>query len=201
MKKLILLSLMLTPVLAFAQDAGTAALDGGVAVATSVDPSAVVNDATPMIKVVYTAVAHGDWWAAAAAFLVLVVALIRKYGLVVYAKLKPTNPLDKVLFFILKTTPGGWILNQLTAISGGVGTALMAGEKLSWAIVKPILMVSITGASLWELVKDVRDYVAGMKAAAPTPVGAIGTGGAAPATQGAPSAAPPAAPPANPPAA
>lgn len=195
MKKLIWLSLLLAPVLAFAQDAGTAVLDGGVVVATAVDPVAIAGDATPMVKAVYNAVAHGDWWAAAAAFLVLVVLLLRKYGNAVYAKLKPTNPLDKVLFFILKTTPGGWILNQLTAISGGVGTALMAGEKIDWAIVKPILMVSITGSSLWELVKDVRDYVASMKAATvvATPVGALGVGSAAPVA--------PAAPPANPPAA
>lgn len=115
-------------------------------------------------QIIFKAVASGDWWAAASALLVLIVVLLRKYGRWLHEKIPDTNPIDKVFWFLLDTKPGGWLLNFLTAISGGVGTSLLAGVPITWAIVKPVLLVSITGASLWELVKDIGTWIANKKA-------------------------------------
>jgi hypothetical protein len=165
MKKLILCLIVLVPVVSFAQDAGVLTADAGVA-ASAGDPAATSSLDNPLayVKVIYQAVAHGDWWAVAAAFLVLVVSLLRKYGKWLHEKIPDTNPLDKIFWFLLETKPGGWLLNLLTAVSGGVGTSLLVGEKMTWGLLQPILLVSVTGASLWELIKDISEYVQSVKA-------------------------------------
>lgn len=187
MKKLILCLAFLAPVAAFALDAGVASVvvvadagiavvaDAGVAVVTDGAIPASLETPLPYAKIVFQSIAHGEWWAAAAAFLVLVVALLRKYGKWLHEKIPDTNPIDKIFWFLLETKPGGWVLNVLTAVAGGAGGAILAGEKIDWPLVKPILLVSVTGSTLWELFKDVSAYVASVKAAksVPAPVLAV----------------------------
>jgi len=171
MKKFILCLVLVVPVFAVAQEAGVGEmLDGGVAaVVEAVDAGVVaappaladggaptsLEDPTALVQVVFKSVVAGDWWAAASALLVLIVALLRKYGQKLRDALDDKNPLDKALWFIFSTKAGGWLLNLVTSVAGGMGTALLAGAPVNWALVKPILLVSITAASLWELVKDV----------------------------------------------
>jgi len=190
MKKLILCFVLFSPVLSLAQDmdASTAivvaapapvvtaqpmlpaAADAGVS-----NPSAVVLDSpAPIAKVMFQSAANGNWWAAVSAFLVLVVALIRKYGKAIHEMLPDTNPLDKIFWFLFDTKPGGWLLNFLTAVAGVAGLAIMAGEQVTWTLMKPILIVALTSASLWEMAKDVLAWVASKKQQTPVPVAVPG---------------------------
>lgn len=146
---LAVLALLFLPFLAAAQD-GTSPVDYNL-------------HATA--RVIYSAVSEGDWWTAASAFLVLVVAMVRSYGKKVHELIPDSWWIDNVFWFILDTKPGGWLLNVLTTIAGGLGTAIMAGEAVTWALVKPVLMVSLTGASMWGLLKDIMDWREERKAA------------------------------------
>lgn len=109
-------------------------------------------------KIVFSAVTTGDWPSAASAVLVLVVALIRLYGKKIHELLPDESPLDKPFWFLLETKPGGWFLNLMTTITGGAGLALLAGQPITWALVKPTLVVSLSGAAIWELIKDLIEW-------------------------------------------
>lgn len=196
MFKTVILCLSLLTVPAFAQDAGVLVessggiidagvvtvvldevVDAGVAVDAGVPSAPVINPATldnPMVfvKVIVDAVKAGDWVAAAAALLVLLVALLKVFGKRLHDFLPDTSPLDKPLWFLLDTKPGGWLMNFLTSTGAGVGLSLLAGEKITWALLKPILSVSLTAAALWGLVKDINDWIKAVKekkAAEPKP--------------------------------
>ena len=116
------------------------------------------DDMTPMLKSVYKGVTSGDWLGSAAALLVVCVMVIRKFGKQIHEALPDDNPLDKLFWFFLETKPGGWLLNFLTTLTGALGTAILSGTAITWGVIKPVLMVSLTGASLWELYKDVVDF-------------------------------------------
>jgi len=128
--------------------------------------TASIDAANPLsfLTVIFAAVVSGNWFVAAAALLVVLVALLRKFGKQLHNYLPDDSKLDAPLYFLFDTKPGGWLLNVLTAVAGGVGTALLAGVPVTWAIIKPILSVSLSGAALWGAVKDVADW----KAASPT---------------------------------
>lgn len=150
-------------------DAGV--VDAGVPTAPVINPATLDN---PMVfvKVIVDAVKAGDWVAAAAALLVLIVALLKVFGKRLHDFLPDTSPLDKPLWFLLDTKPGGWLMNFLTSTGAGVGLSLLAGEKITWALLKPILSVSLTAAALWGLVKDINDWIKAAKerkAAEPKP--------------------------------
>lgn len=145
-------------------------------------PDGGVGDlsAPTMVKTVFTAVKTGNWWVAASAFLVLIVGLLRSLGKKFHAWLPDNNVLDKPLWFIFDTKVGGWLLNWLTAIAGGVGTALAAGIQPDLSIWKSVLMVSTTGSMLVELYKDIAEWIkegqakkAAAKAAAVPPPPAV----------------------------
>ncbi len=177
MKRLALVLCLALSVPAFADvDAGVldaGAADAGVAAAAPA-PSPVVatadapkaDDATPpsldsplpFLKIVFLNVKNGNWWGAAAALLVLLVSLLRLYGKKLHEWLPDNLIWDKPLWFLFDTKPGGWLVNLLTAVAGGIGTAQLAGEPVTWALVKPILTVAVTGAALWEMLKDLFEW-------------------------------------------
>lgn len=145
-------------------------------------PDGGVGDlsAPTMVKTVFTAVKTGNWWVAAAALLVLVVGLLRSMGKKFHAWLPDNNILDKPLFFLFDTKVGAWLLNWLTAIAGGVGTAIAAGVQPDFSIWKSVVMVSTTGSMLVELYKDIMEWIksaqekkAAAKAAAVPPPPAV----------------------------
>jgi hypothetical protein len=128
-----------------------------------------LDNPTAYAKIIFHAVKDGDWWTAAAALLTALVALIRAYGkkLKDWAAIQPNlSIIYAPLHFLFDTKPGGWALNFATSLGGGVGFCLMSGEPVTWALVKPILVVSFTGSALWELAGDVMDW---MKAKQPVP--------------------------------
>lgn len=125
------------------------------ALAPAPAPAPHLDDPTAFARVAFQAVRDGDWWAAASALLVLVVSLLRVYGRRLYDWIPDESPFDKPLWFLFDTKAGGYLLNVLTAVAGGVGTALLAGEPVTWALLKPIVMVSTTATALWEIAKDV----------------------------------------------
>jgi hypothetical protein len=129
-------------------------------------PAPVLDNPAPFVQVIFKSVEEGNWWAAASAFLVVVVSLLRTYGKKLHEKLPDNELWDKPLWFIFDTKPGGWVLNLLTAISGGVGTSLLAGVPVTWALVKPVVMVAVTGSALWELGKDLFEWTQAKGAAA-----------------------------------
>lgn len=115
----------------------------------------VLDDPAPFARIAFEEVSKGNWWGGAAALLVLFVAILRAYGKKIHDAIPDDNPLDKPFWFIFETKPGGWLLNVLTAIAGGLGTAIVAHIPITWAIVWPVLKVSVTAAALWELGNDV----------------------------------------------
>jgi hypothetical protein len=143
-------------------------VDPGVPVVAA--PPASLDNPAAYVKLIFSSVKDGNWWAAASALLVALVSAFRKFGKTLHEKIPDNSVWDKPFWFILETKPGGWFLNIATAVAGGVGAALLAGEPVTWSLVKPILMVSVTGAALWEMAKDFIAWVKAKKAdpAAPT---------------------------------
>lgn len=139
------------PVLAVLPAPLVAALDGGV-----VSPLPATEAA--FAREVYAAVKSGNWWLAASALLILVVAVLRKYGKKVHEWLPDTNPLDKPFYFLFDTKVGGWLLNWLTAVAGGLGTAWAAGSKIDASIVQSVVLVSTSATMLIELYDDVMEW-------------------------------------------
>jgi hypothetical protein len=143
---------------------------GWIGPSTQPLPSKSLDAPEAFVHIIFSSVKDGNWWAAASAFLVLIVSLIRSYGKKLHDWLPDESVWDKPFWFIFDTKPGGWILNIATAIAGGVGTALVGGEAVNWSLVKPILMVSITGAAMWEMGKDLFEWFKAKGAAAPAVV-------------------------------
>lgn len=113
-----------------------------------------------LLKTVFVYVSNGNMVGAAAALLVVVVAFLRKYGKKVHEALPDDHPLDMVLAFLFDSKPGGWALNVLTAVAGALGTALIAGAPITWSLVAPVIAVSLSGAALWGLLKDLLEWLA-----------------------------------------
>lgn len=111
-----------------------------------------------MLREIYTAVKSGNGWLAASALLLLVVGFLRKYGKKVHEWLPDTNPLDKPFWFLFDTKIGGWVLNWLTAIAGGLGTAWAAGSKIDGSLVQSVFLVSTSATMLLELYKDIKEW-------------------------------------------
>lgn len=130
-------------------------VDAGVPVAIPADPAAAVS----MVKTIFVAVKEGNWWLAASALLVLVVGLLRTLGKKFHEWLPDNNILDKPLIFLYDTKVGGWLLNWLTALAGGVGTAMAAGVHVDWSLWKSVLMISTSASAVLELVKDITAWV------------------------------------------
>jgi len=163
------------------EDAGS--VDAGVAVVVMAPVTVVgevdggfqvdVQTEVAMVKTVFNGVKSGNWWLAAGAFLVLVVSLLRSAGKKFHEWLPDNNILDKPLIFIYDTKVGGWVLNWLTALAGGIGTAMLAGVAVDFSLWKSVLMVSTSGSALFELYSDIMAWWkarAAKKAAAPAPV-------------------------------
>ncbi len=185
MRSFVLAVAVLFSVPVFAQDAGTA--DSGVAVTVMpsvaivgspvMAPDAGVSvpmgtvEASGLLKTVFTSVKEGNWWMAAAAFLVLVVGLLRGIGKKFHEWLPDNNVLDKPLIFLYDTKIGGWILNWLTALGGGVGTAMAAGVPVDFSLWKSVVIVATSGSAIFELYKDIKEWwlARAAKKAAATP--------------------------------
>lgn len=172
MKRLVAFTVsILAPVLALAQDAGM--LDAGVldtppATPPPADPLAGI-DFTQVFQAIYTGITSGNWWSVAALVLLTLVLVLRRFGQWIHEKLPDNTWADKVFWFLLETKPGGWIINILTSLAAGLGSAALSGHVLTWAIVKPVLAVSFTAAALWGLGKDLYEWFMARKAAASAP--------------------------------
>jgi len=179
-KNILLLSLVLSTASLASEDAGLVVeSSGGVIDAGSmvvvldpvvdagmpaVSPVLVTDTSSldnPMVfvKVIVDGVKAGDWATAAAALLVLVVALLKMFGKKLHDFIPDTSPLDKPLWFLFDTKPGGWLLNFLFSTGAGIGLSIAAGEKVTWALIKPILTVSLSAAAIWGLWKDISEWM------------------------------------------
>lgn len=137
-------------------DAGVIGLaDGGT---ISVNPN-VLDDLTPMVLITKKHIENGDWASAVAGVLVLLIGLFRMFAKKIHDFIPDENPIDKFFFFMLETKPGGWILNFLTVTAAGLGSTMLVGEPVTWAIIKPVLMLSFSAAGIWGLVKDLWEWI------------------------------------------
>ncbi len=134
------------------------------------DPAALDNPLA-FAKLIFTGVTTGNWFMAAAALLVLVVGLLRLYGKKLHDALPDNLIWDVPLAFLFDTRPGGWVLGLLTALGGGAASALLAGQPVTWALLKPIFGVWLSGAALLELGKDVLTWWRERKALSVVPTG------------------------------
>ena len=137
------------------------ALDGGAQVA--------IPDSVSLVKTVFEGVKTGNWWLVAGAFLVLVVSLLRSFGKKFHDWLPDNNILDKPLIFIYDTKIGGWVLNWITALAGGIGFALAAGLPVDFSLWKSVVMVSTSGTALFELWDDLMNWWKERKKEVPAP--------------------------------
>lgn len=121
------------------------------------EPSSLDN---PMAfaGIIFNAVKSGNWAVAASAFAVLVIALLRMWGAKLHELLPDSVIWDKPLWFLFDTKPGGVLFNALVTSAGGIGFALMAAEPITWALLKPILLVSFGASTLWEWAKDIYQW-------------------------------------------
>lgn len=150
-KQLSFLLLFIFPVLVFADPL----------IAPTVTPPVgpvSVDDPMSWVKLLFEMIAGGRWPEAGAVFLIIAVGLIRLFGPKLHAYLPDNVIWDKPLTFLFETKPGGWVLNFLTAVAGGLGSAVMVGSPLTWGLVKPILSVALTGAGIWTLVTDIVEW-------------------------------------------
>jgi hypothetical protein len=134
-----------------------------------VDP---LSNPIPFLQTLYEAVKTGNGLVAATALLVSLVALLRIYGPKVHALLPDHVLLDKPFYFLFDTKPGGWVLNLLTAVAIAAAPGLLSGVPFSWDVVKPVLMVSLSGAAIWGALKDLYEWYLERKrvpAVAPVP--------------------------------
>lgn len=172
-RMLVLSALLFIPGRSLAQELDAGYVDAGTpqtlvemakADQTAFDLDAGVKSPLPsseaaIVREVFLAVKSGNWWLAASAFLILVVGLLRKYGKKVHEFLDDNNPLDKWFFHpIFDTKIGGWVLNWLTAIAGGLGTAWAAGSKIDGSLMQSVLLVSTSATVLIELWDDVKEW-------------------------------------------
>lgn len=151
-----------TLVLAMPAESVTAspmAADAGVLAPLDVQASAA------LVKTIFTGVKDGNWWLVAGAFLVLIVGLLRTAGKKFHEWLPDDNILDKPLLFIYDTKIGGWLLNWLTAMGGGIGTAMAAGVTVDFSLWKSVVMVATSGSALFELYSDIMAWVKAKMAA------------------------------------
>lgn len=181
MKKAFVIAALLLSVPVFADDSSGAVDAGataisitvsapvvGVADAGVVDPSVPavdVSNASSVVKAIFTGVKEGNLWLAAGALLVLVVSILRISGRKFHEWLPDNNILDKPLIFLYDTKIGGWVLNWLTTMAGGIGTALAAGVAVNMSLWKSVVMVSVSGTALNELYNDIKAWWAARKAA------------------------------------
>ncbi len=150
-------------------DAGTIALtDGGV---VAVNPEAL-DDLMPIVLVTKTHIQNGDWLSAVASILVILIGLFRMFAKKIHELIPDENPIDKIFWFMLETNVGGWITNFLTTTAFGIASVLLVGEPITWALLKPILALSLSAAGIVKLVKDIWAWIQGKidakKAATPT---------------------------------
>ena len=113
-----------------------------------------LSNPSEFAKILFQALLSGNWVVVAAAALVLVVAVIRLYGNKIQDALPDDNFIDKALTFLFSSTWGGWLLNILTAIAGAFATALIAGAPITFGLIQAAVITALSGAALWELIKD-----------------------------------------------
>lgn len=117
-----------------------------------------------LLVIAYKHIKAGDWVQAIGALVVFLIALLRLFGKKVHAAIPDSSWMDKPFWFLFDTKPGGWILNFLFVTAAGMASVYAAGESVTWELLKPILSVSLTAAALWGLVKDVWEWIQGIKA-------------------------------------
>lgn len=120
--------------------------------------TAALDDPTVYLNIIFDAVKNKAWGAVAAAILVLLVALFRAFGKKLHDFIPDSSPLDKPFYFLLETKLGGWILNTCTAMAGGFGGALLAGQAIDFSLVRTVVGVSLSAAGIWGAVKDLMDH-------------------------------------------
>lgn len=176
MKNFILCLALLSPVVSFAQDAGSASvIDAGtttlefvmVVPAPAIDAGVVVptiDEPITMAKDFYVAVKTGNGWLAAMFILFFLVGFIRTIGKRIHAmipddtKNKFLVPVEKLLYFIFDTKIGGWVLNWLSAVGGCLSASAMAGMPVDGAAWKVAILASTGGTALIELKDDVMEW-------------------------------------------
>lgn len=115
-------------------------------------PDVGTLDPVAFLKLIFDAIQNKNWGAVASIVVVLFVWAVRKFD----AKLPVVGPyVDRAL----NTKIGGWVFNFATVAAGALGTAVLAGQPITWALLGGVATVGLGSTSIWELIKDVKEWL------------------------------------------
>lgn len=130
-------------------------------------------DPLPMLQMFFKAVVSGSVPANTVFAIVLVglVMAIRKFGPALERILPDHTLVDKVLQFLFKSRPGGWLLNGLTTMSAALLAFVAADptKSIPLAVWASSLGGAFTVAGVFEFLKDVLGWWKPAPAVAPVP--------------------------------
>ncbi len=103
------------------------------------------------LRIAFHAVRDGQWFGAAAAALVALVVGLRVFGRKLHELIPDDHPADRVLWFLLESKLGMWVVTWLSAISSGLTLALLSDGPgaINLALVIATLKVATPGALIW----------------------------------------------------
>ena len=142
------------PMLAFAQDAGTGAMDAPVI--PPVDLGALATDPLNpevLARFVLDAVVSKNWGLLAAVLGAAAIAALRKYV-----------PSTTVVGKWLSSKLGGIIANFLLQLSLAFGTLFIAGGQISLSLVVKALTIAVTASGSWSIYKNIKEALDDAKA-------------------------------------
>lgn len=149
------------PPLAQLPDSMLAQADGGPAVA---DPT--TQQLLELVRFCGGAFRAGEYFAAAIALIVALTFALRLFGKKLHDFIPDDSPLDKPLFFVFDTKPGGIMLNAFTASGLVLTPALLGGVKMTPVLAGATLLAGVGASQLWGWVKDLLAWWRARKAAA-----------------------------------
>lgn len=137
----VVFSLFLVPMVAFAQ--------------AVVDPSTGDVNLTSLATTLYNAIVHKQWWILAAAAVLGIVYLMRKYGGLIHGKVGA----------FLQNPIVSWLLPVLVACVGEILTALLAGKPITDGL-EAAFKIAATAVFAYVGKKQIAEHVEASKAAA-----------------------------------
>jgi len=129
-----------------------------VALAQDVAADPTTQQILDLIKYAGGSFKAGMWLSGVVALIVALVFVIRLFGKKAHDAIPDDSWLDKPLWFLFDTKPGGVLLNALTACGLVLAPLMLAGQVLTPTLVAVTLGASIGASQVWGWVKDIYEW-------------------------------------------